>query len=652
MDRNGNNPRTPEQENGHLSEDDLLLYADGELARDLSLSAEAHLEACWSCRTRAEKYEETIRSYVDYREAVQKPMDEAPPGGWRKFDHQLGALVVAKGQRSPVSRLRGWLGSLRPSLPNLSFNPQLIARFVAVLVIAAIVIAVVLFKSNQITIVSANELMQRAVEAQTSSIRITSQPVIHQRLQLRRKTQTKEEAIDWETWHDLGNARFAQKCDGCLAVPAEAKSEVSVTDTRHQTPGTLLSTLKAVFAANQMDARRPLSASSYQSWRDSLVQKREEVTRIKLSSGTQALTLRTLASGSINEGQIAEATFTVRAADWHPVEQRLTVKVAGGTEVYELTETQSEVVSLNQVNPAIFGPEPLTASVESKSSPPSSPEASVEADSTAAIASAELEVEVVRLLHQAGADLGEQITVTRTTGGPVRVTGLVETDQRKREIVAAMAPVAGNPGVQIEIQTVAEALAKQKQKSSSSSQQATTSEGVEIQSTGIAAEPELRAYFARRGDNSDTAVRQYAAGRVRQSSQGMQRLGAMMRLINQFSPEQVRKLTPEARDNWLGLLRVHARAYQQQSAALRRDLKPVFFSAASDDLPGVPAMRSDEDLRQAVRELFAAGAANDQVIRSAFTATSGGVRFTAVGTTQFWQALMRAEALAAQISKQ
>jgi hypothetical protein len=667
MDRNGNNFRATEQENGHISEDDLLLYADGELNREQSAQTQAHLEACWSCRARAEKYEETIRSYVDYRESVQKPVDEEPPGGWRKFHRKLDELIVEKGHPSTVSRLRGWLGSLRPALPDFSFHPQMVARFVAVSVIAAIVVALVLFKSNQVTTVSANELIQRAVDAQASSIRQTSQPVLHQRLQLKRKTQAKEEAVAWETWNDVTNARFAEVVNATeLRKQGEATPDTETRrhgDTAKETGSRrprvspspsplpeLVTDLNNVFVANKMDPKHPLSATSFKSWRDSLAQKQDDVTRTKLSSGADGLTLRTLVLGTVNDGAIKEATFTVRASDWHPVTQTLEVKVAGGVATFTLSEADSEVLSLAQIDPKIFAGQPIATTPGSAAKPetpgPETPNAKPE--TAAAVASADLEIEILRLLHQAGADLGEQISVKRTAGGPVRVTGIVETDRRKAEIVDALNPVAANPAVQIDIQTVAEAIAKQK---SANSQNVTTSEGVEIQNTGIVAEPELRAYFEGRSSNTDAAVRQFAAGMVGQSCRAMQHLGAMRRLVNQFSPQQLRNLTPEPRASWLSLLRSHARAFQQQSAAMRRELKPVFFPGASEDLPGAATIHSDEELKRAVQELFAAGAANDQVIRSAFTVTNQGARFTAIGTPQFWQAIKKAETLAAGISR-
>src|SRR5207244_12257432 len=133
--------------------------------------------------------------------------------------------------------------------------------------------------------------------------------------------------------------------------------------------------------------------------------------------------------------------------------------------VYELTQTISEVVSLAQVSPAIFADQPVLAP-----SPNASPKeiAKKETQPTPALgsipqplnpapaATADLEVEALRLLNQAGADLGEQISVKRTSAGLLEITGIVETDKRKTEIVSALAPLVSNPSVRIEIQTVAD----------------------------------------------------------------------------------------------------------------------------------------------------------------------------------------------------
>jgi hypothetical protein len=51
----------------HLSEQDLLLAADGELPSRRRAEVTAHLEACWSCRERMESLESTITDFVRAR---------------------------------------------------------------------------------------------------------------------------------------------------------------------------------------------------------------------------------------------------------------------------------------------------------------------------------------------------------------------------------------------------------------------------------------------------------------------------------------------------------------------------------------------------------------------------------------------------------
>ena len=54
--------------------------------------------------------------------------------------------------------------------------------------------------------------------------------------------------------------------------------------------------------------------------------------------------------------------------------------------------------------------------------------------STPSPASAELEVDVAYLLNQAKADRNEQVALTRSAGGSLRVEGVVDTSRAKRGI--------------------------------------------------------------------------------------------------------------------------------------------------------------------------------------------------------------------------
>ena len=48
----------------HLSDEELLLLADGELSSQQEKSARSHLASCWSCRARFAEFEKTIADFV------------------------------------------------------------------------------------------------------------------------------------------------------------------------------------------------------------------------------------------------------------------------------------------------------------------------------------------------------------------------------------------------------------------------------------------------------------------------------------------------------------------------------------------------------------------------------------------------------------
>jgi hypothetical protein len=54
-------------EEGHISDQDLLLAADGELSTGQEADIQAHLAACWACRTRMREIESTIAEFVQAR---------------------------------------------------------------------------------------------------------------------------------------------------------------------------------------------------------------------------------------------------------------------------------------------------------------------------------------------------------------------------------------------------------------------------------------------------------------------------------------------------------------------------------------------------------------------------------------------------------
>ncbi len=643
------------EQSEHPPREMLLLFVDGELPTKETAQLETHLEACWPCRVKTKKIQEAIADIIEFDEQVLTPRLN-PPQGWRNFDRQLRQLAAQSGHQSLRSRLFGRLNRFFPvshffETPHPWFKPM--ARGLAAALALILVVALVIRFRHEPT-VSASELLQNATEAQAARIRSNAEPVIHQRLRVLRRGQASasEASATLEIWNDTKNARVRE-------FTIDENQTVSLRDkAASQLPPSspVIDELAQLLAANHMDPQRPLSAASYQLWHNTLQRQQDEVTRSKLPGGIDALTLRTIPASPVNVGQIAEAVFIVRAKDWEPSELRLNVRAETGNRIYELAEDLSEVLNLAQVDPKIFTNETVALSPTPKASPQTSPVASPLAKLnpsnvplvTQPVASADLEVEALQLLNQVGADLGEQISVKRTQEGTLQVSGIVETEQRKTEILNALAPIKNNPAVRVEIQTVAEAVAKQ----TNTPNPSPSTRAVQIAGNTMAAEPELRAYFGREGGDTDAAIRRFAAHMVSLSNQGMDHLWAIKRLLNQFSPEEQRALTPEARAKWLGLIHAHARSYQQSSQSLRRELQPVFFSGQS--IAGASAegaaIADTNELSRSIEQLFELGSSNDRVIRSAFTTSTSGVMTTVIKAPQFWQSLKNAEALAARVS--
>jgi anti-sigma factor RsiW len=637
----------------HLDDSDLISYLDGESTRDEQSQAAAHLESCWDCRSRLTAVENSIDRFLELRRESLLPQDLPPAGpALAQFQKRLSHHALQTQHNSVLRQLTSqWLACKYSSSSwskYIRLLNQPIPIRVAVAFVVSVLIVLFLFRSNRVQTVSASELLQRAAAFESQQLSATAQPVIYQKLQVRsrRTYSSSEESVRWEIWNDTTGARLRQAVDDEQGTHFVSVGSNEVPSTA---PLTVVQLTK-VLQSNGMNPQRPLSPESFQSWRNSLNSKQEKVSQSIASDGAEILTLKTAVGSSVDIGRITEASLTVRARDWHPIEEHLHIRAGDGEQEYTLTETAFDIVSLQVLDPAIFSPvlAASTATPNTSSIATPSPKLSANVNAlpltvTRPVASAELEVEVLDLLNQAGADLGEQVTARRTTDGTLMVDGVVETDARKAEILRSLAPVADNPAVRIEINTVAEALRKRDK--SRNLPPAATEQRVEINSNAIPAAGELRSYF-----KSDHEARQFAARMVAKSQSAMRHLYALRRLSMQFSPTELRALAPEARQKWLALIRSHARSYLQEIGGLRHELQPVFsVSAPPAVTDSGPAINDPAELVHAVERLFELGSVSDRVILSAFTASSEASKVTAIKSTTFWRSLNGAEALALRI---
>jgi hypothetical protein len=246
------------------------------------------------------------------------------------------------------------------------------------------------------------------------------------------------------------------------------------------------------------------------------------------------------------------------------------------------------------------------------------------------------------LLNRAKADRNEQVTLTRSAGGSLRVEGIVDTEERKQEFLRALAPVSNNPAVKIEIRTVAEALKHPVALSPITVQEETAN--------AIAVDDELRAYFEKRASSgpTDEAVRNYSSRVVKHAYDAMFHAIELQRLVSRFANVDMQTVAPDAREKWLRMLHENAAAFERDTASLRVEIQPLLFPHAPVPSADSGSIDSDAELARAVEQLHKFALTNNDAVRSAFT-TSSQSSAAAVKSVTFWQALFNAEELAKKI---
>jgi hypothetical protein len=357
---------------------------------------------------------------------------------------------------------------------------------------------------------------------------------------------------------------------------------------------------------------------------------------------------------AIGASRLLKAILTLNRFDLHPIEQMLLVQRGGELREYRFVEASFELVPVKAVDKKVFDVEPeliggarpsgrtgdwAHRDLTSSRVPPTT------SASTPAVASAELEVDVAYLLNQAKADRNEQVTLTRSAGGSLRVEGLVDDEQRKGELLRALAPVNQNPAVTIEIRTIAEALQRTNLSGPVSVRQ------TEATANTVAVDGELREYFLQHGQAGDVdeAVRSFSSRTVNNAYRALFHAISLQRVVNRFANVDMRTVTPDARAKWLAMVREHATAYARELAVLREDLRPIFFAGTSSVAIDETPIATDADLAAAVEKLHKLALQNNEAVRTAFTisarSSAGAMK------TSFWTMSANAERLARRIER-
>jgi hypothetical protein len=341
-----------------------------------------------------------------------------------------------------------------------------------------------------------------------------------------------------------------------------------------------INSLQTMFRAANYDWDDPLSAKAYQAWRNQLASKQDQVVQEK-----DAYRIQTSASS----GELMEASLKLRSQDLEPVEGRFEFRNREWVEISEIVDAPpSNAIAATDGHPLPNHPDlPAGMAAPSTIAPP------------APVPTIGDELHVWAALHQAGADLGDPIEVSRTDA-EILITGVGIPPQRQREIQDA---IGSQSHVVVRFSDSAPATVRAERPAAASP-------------PGV----ELRQLQARLADKigGRANFEQLASDIFDLSEPMMSRAYALRRLAQRFPTQVESQLSAQDRQILRQLTREHTAALRQQTAELDRLLKPVLGSGGS-----ATGALSSSAWQPATEELFQSARRAEKLLAVIFGAAPG-----------------------------
>ena len=500
----------------HLTDDAILLSLDGELSVKEAAEVDTHVQSCWSCRGRKQATEQSITDLVAYQNAATAPYLPPPSDKRAVFVARLDSLATEMGQPSRLNQLRS--GAIR--LLRLGQINQL-AWITGALTLIALVPFYYLLRTPPV--VSADELLNLAAASEVRSTKAAAEPVVVQKLRI----SLGKTSLRRTVYRDVAHNRITSRTD------TNRRGEAQV---------------KAAYFKSSLDWDSLLDANTYRRWRAAQPASRDRVVRL----GQDELKLETISSG----GPVAEADLTVRVADYHAVSESFHLQDHSEIEIAELSY---DVIPFASLSADIFG---ATAQIGAVQLPVTSILRST-LPSGAELAEAEIEADSV--LHELGADLGEQINLTTHDGHEVSIEGIVNDDVRKLQVVSALQNI---PHTRLHILTIDEA---QRAPSPIPSHVESSAPSVEVM---VAAPPLLEAQLSARFSDKDQRIA-YVNQALSLAQLASARAWALNRLADRYPPKGVAVLDNEARRKLQVLLTDHVSALREDVSSLQNQVAEI-----------------------------------------------------------------------------
>ncbi|HKY45303.1 MAG TPA: RNA polymerase sigma factor, partial [Pyrinomonadaceae bacterium] len=315
-------------------------------------------------------------------------------------------LALIPGLADLAGRTRGWLSNF-----GFWFRPSTITAVIAILIITSLVML-----RLRTPAVSAAELLQRSTSAD-EALMLNPALVVHRTINFEQRLAGRVVARQRiETWQsaarELKVRRLYDEQNNLIAGEWSKPDGTSIVYGKGAIPQARTAPEVATNAILETLElwRLDVSAKSF----ETLIG-RTQAPSIDEKADAYILTYSSSGGGA---GSLSRASITLRKHDLHATHQELTIQIDGQVREFSFVEAGFVQNTPGNVDEKIFTPDPeLVSPAAEKSDSNRKTQVELLHNDSVSVASHELEVEVTYLLNRIKANLGEQVSMTRTTGG-------------------------------------------------------------------------------------------------------------------------------------------------------------------------------------------------------------------------------------------
>jgi anti-sigma factor RsiW len=495
----------------HPEEGQLLRFLDGELPGRKARQIRQHLEACWHCRAELEELQNTVGDCVRYRKNVLGTCLPPPPDAWQDLSRGFDRVDASLAGESLAARLA-----------RAIFPPRPAVRWAATGAIAVAVVCAIVYQLRETPSVHAAALLKKAVAV------ADSRPRPARRIHIRTASQQLTRVI------------------GAGQPASDAPA------------------IERLFRSANYNWDDPLSARAFETWRDQLPAKRDEVAAMEDPQSPDRNSYRI--QTTTNASELVSATLKLRMTDFEPLEGRFEFRDRDWVEMTELTDQPT--LPASTVAGATGG------MPRQPGMPPDRVEAPDEAIYPADIVE---ELQVVAALHRLGADLGDPVEITRNSG-QILVSGTGIPPQHQKQIHEALDSM---PGVVVRF---TEPGGVPSGPGAPPGPGGTPPETPAVRDSVGSAPPAFQARLEERLGGRPQFER-FSSQLLDESDAAMARAYALRRLAQQFPPDVERHLAIEDRHTLGNLWRDHLAAFAKESGQIEATLTPLLRSLGGTVAP-------------------------------------------------------------------